>query len=105
VAAYSWPGLTLATLVLFFAAFVFVDGIFDVFHAFGGCKENESWWVLPLEGLLGIAFGVITWIDPGITTLVLLLYIAFWAMATGVLKSFRVRSFGRRLEAAGGTTA
>jgi uncharacterized membrane protein HdeD (DUF308 family) len=90
VAAYSWPGLTLATLVLFFAAFVFVDGIFDVFHAFGGCKENESWWVLPLEGLLGIAFGVITWIDP---------------MATGVLKSFRVRSFGRRLEAAGGTTA
>ncbi len=165
VVAYSWPGLTLATLVLFFAAFVFVDGIFDVFHAFSGREENENWWVLLLEGLLGIAFGVITWINPGITTLVLLLYIAFWAMATGVLKilmavrlrkeiegewwlilsglvsaifgivmlarpgagalavllfiaawsivvgifmvilSFRARSFGKRLEAAGGTTA
>jgi uncharacterized membrane protein HdeD (DUF308 family) len=29
---------------------------------------------------------MITWMNPGITTLVLLLYIAFWAMATGVLK-------------------
>lgn len=85
-AAFAWPGLTLATLVLFFAAFVFVDGIFDVFHAFGGRQENENWWVLLLEGLLGVAFGVITWVNPGITTLVLLLYIAFWAMATGVLK-------------------
>ena len=58
--AFAWPGLTLATLILFFAAFVFVDGIFDVFHAFSGRKENENWWVLLLEGLLGIAFGVIT---------------------------------------------
>ena len=84
--ALAWPGLTLATLILFFAAFVFVDGVFDVFHAFSGRKENENWWVLLLEGLLGVAFGVITWMNPGITTLVLLLYIAFWAMATGVLK-------------------
>ena len=86
VVAYSWPGLTLAMFVLFFAAYAFVDGVFDVFHAFSGRKENENWWVLLFEGLLGIAFGVITWINPGITTLVLLLYIAFWAIATGMLK-------------------
>jgi len=86
VVAYAWPGLTLATLVMFFAAFVLVDGVFDVFHAFGGRKENENWWVLLLEGLLGIAFGLITWTNPGITTLVLLLFIAFWAMATGILR-------------------
>ena len=84
--AFAWPGLTLATLILFFAAFVFVDGVFDVFHAFSGRKENENWWVLLLEGLLGVAFGVITWMNPGITALVLMLYIAFWAVATGVLK-------------------
>ena len=86
VAAYAWPGLTLATLVLFFAAWVFVDGIFDVFHAFSGRKDDESWWLLLLEGLLGIVFGVITFQAPQVTTLVLLLYIAFWAMATGVLR-------------------
>ena len=42
--------------------------------------------MLLLEGLLGIAFGVITFQAPGITTLVLLLYIGFWAMAAGVLR-------------------
>ena len=64
-------------LVLFFAAFVMVDGVFDVFHAVRTREVNENWWVLLLEGLLGIAFGVITWANPQITTLVLLLYIAF----------------------------
>jgi uncharacterized membrane protein HdeD (DUF308 family) len=86
VVAFAWPGLTLATLVLFFAAFVLVDGVFDVFHAFSGRGENDHWWVLLLEGVLGIAFGVITWVNPGVTTLVLLLFIAFWAMATGTLR-------------------
>ena len=86
VVAYAWPGMTLATLVMFFAAFVLVDGVFDVFHAFSGRKENENWWVLLLEGLLGIAFGVITWMRPGVTVVVLLLFIAFWAMATGILR-------------------
>jgi uncharacterized membrane protein HdeD (DUF308 family) len=86
VAAYAWPGLTLATLVMFFAAFVLVDGVFDVFHALQTRKEHENWWVLLLEGLLGIAFGVITWTRPGVTVTVLLLLIAFWALATGILR-------------------
>ena len=84
--ALTSPGMTLGSLVLFFAIFAFVDGVSDVFHAFTGRDDNESWWVLLLEGLLGIAFGVITFQAPGITTLVLLMYIGFWAVATGVLR-------------------
>ena len=64
IAAYAWPGMTLATLVTLFGAFAFVDGIFNVFHALSGRKEDEHWWVLLLEGLLGIAFGVITFQAP-----------------------------------------
>jgi uncharacterized membrane protein HdeD (DUF308 family) len=86
VMAYAWPGLTLATLVMLFAAFVLVDGVFDVIHAFSGREENEHWWLLLIEGLLGIALGVLTWINPGVTTLVLLLFIAFWAVMTGILR-------------------
>jgi uncharacterized membrane protein HdeD (DUF308 family) len=84
--AYAWPGLTLATLVMLFAAFVLVDGVFDVIHAFSGREENENWWLLLIEGILGIAFGVLTWINPGVTTLVLLLFMAFWAIMTGILR-------------------
>lgn len=86
IAAYAWPGMTLLTLVTFFGAFALVDGIFDVFHAFSGRKEHEHWWVLLLEGLLGIGFGIIALQAPGITATVLILYIGFWAMATGVLR-------------------
>jgi uncharacterized membrane protein HdeD (DUF308 family) len=86
IAAYAWPGMTLATLVSLFGAFALVDGIFNVLHAFSGRKEDEHWWVLLLEGLLGIAFGIITFQAPEITATVLILYIAFWAMATGVLR-------------------
>ena len=86
IAAYAWPGMTLVTLLTLFGAFAFVDGIFNVFHAFSGRKEDERWWVLLLEGLLGIAIGVITFQAPEITATVLILYIGFWAMATGVLR-------------------
>jgi uncharacterized membrane protein HdeD (DUF308 family) len=86
VMAYASPGLTLAVLVTFFGAFALVDGTLNVIQAFGGRKEHEHWWVMLLDGLLGMAFGIITFTSPGITALVLLLYIAFWAMATGVLR-------------------
>ena len=86
IVAYGWPGMTLATLLTFFGAFVFVDGVFNVFHAVSDRKEHEHWWVLLLEGLLGIAFGVITFQAPEITATVMILYIAFWAMASGILR-------------------
>jgi len=86
VMAYTSPGITLAALVLFFAAWVFVDGIVEVVAAVGGRKEHENWWVLLIEGLLGIAFGVIAFQAPEITALVLLIYIAAWAVATGVMR-------------------
>jgi uncharacterized membrane protein HdeD (DUF308 family) len=86
VLAYAWPGITIATLVLFFGAFALVSGIFAVIAAFAGRKAHEDWWVLLLEGLLGILVGVLTWRAPGITALALVLYIAAWALVTGVLE-------------------
>ncbi len=86
IAAFAWPGLTLVTLISLFGAFALVDGIFNTVQAFGGRKEHEYWWVVLLEGLLGIVIGIIAFLAPGITATVLILYIGFWAMATGVLR-------------------
>jgi uncharacterized membrane protein HdeD (DUF308 family) len=86
VTAYAWPGLTLGTFILFFAAFAFADGVLDIVNAVGGRKENEHWWWQLLGGGVGILFGVLTLQNPLVTTVVLLLYMAAWAVATGVVR-------------------
>jgi uncharacterized membrane protein HdeD (DUF308 family) len=86
VLAYVRPGITLTALVLLFGAYAFADGILAVIAAIAGRKEREHWWVLLLEGLVGIAVGVMTLAAPGLTAVALLFYIAAWAILTGVLE-------------------
>lgn len=86
VIAYTSPGLTLATLVLFFGAFALVSGVFAVIGAIAGREGHEDWWVLLLEGLLGIVLGALTLRAPELTAVALVLYIAAWALITGVLQ-------------------
>lgn len=83
ILALAWPGLTLFTLILFYGAFVLVDGVISIFAAIGGGAPAPRWW-LALVGVLGIAAGVVTFLWPGMTALVLLFVIAGWAIAIGV---------------------
>lgn len=55
-------------------------------NAVGSRRENDDWWLLLIEGLLGVGVGILTTFAPGITGIALLLYIAAWALATGVLE-------------------
>lgn len=80
------PGISLAGLVLFFGAYSMADGLLGLWTAIAGHKHHQDWWVLLLEGLLGIGIGIATFLVPGITALALLFYIAIWAVATGVLE-------------------
>lgn len=83
---FSQPAISLVTLTLLFGAFALVDGIAAVVNAIGGREEHENWWVLLLVGLCGIGVGVVTFLTPAVTALVLLYYIAFWAIGIGVLQ-------------------
>lgn len=86
VLAFVWPGLTLATLILLFGAFALVDGVFALVTAIAGRRQDESWWLGILRGVIGIGIGVVTFVNPAITALALVLYIAAWALASGVLE-------------------
>ena len=86
VLVWFLPGISLALLVLFFGAFVLVDGILGVWIAISGRKEYENWWELLLWGLVDIGIGILTFIAPGATAMALVLFIAVWAIATGVLE-------------------
>src|SRR5579884_1140794 len=86
VLAFSRPGITLEVLIIFFGAYVFLDGIFAIIQAFGHWEEREDRWLLVLEGIAGIGIGIITFRAPGITVLSLVLYIAAWSLVIGALR-------------------
>jgi uncharacterized membrane protein HdeD (DUF308 family) len=84
--AWAWPGVTLVTLVLFWGAYALVDGVAALV---GGWKTKDSgkpMWTVVLVGIVGIAAGIFTFLQPGVTAIALLILIAVWAIVQGVLE-------------------
>ena len=86
IMTFVMAGITLAVLVMLFGAYAVFDGAVAVWAALGSRKNNPSWWMLLLAGLVGIGLGLLTFVTPSITALVLLFFIALWAIAKGVLE-------------------
>jgi uncharacterized membrane protein HdeD (DUF308 family) len=84
--AFVWPQQTIAALVLVFGAIALFDGSFVVVASIAGRSLTPYWWVLLLQGLLGIGVGVLTLFNPAITAVALLMYIAVWAIGMGLLQ-------------------
>jgi uncharacterized membrane protein HdeD (DUF308 family) len=95
ILALVWPGATIAALVLLFGVYAIVDGVATLYAAITGregadrgrrpASGGHRVW-LTIEGLLGIGAGLVAFFWPGITALVLLWVIAFWAILTGVME-------------------
>lgn len=78
------PESSLAVLVLFFGAWMLVDGVFTVVASIVGRKEQEDWGWMLVSGIMSVILGVLTLRAPGITAIVLVLYVAVWAMMLGI---------------------
>ena len=46
---------------------------------------QRGWWLLLLRGIVAIAFGVLTWLRPGISAVALVILFGAYAFADGVL--------------------
>jgi uncharacterized membrane protein HdeD (DUF308 family) len=86
VLAFIWPGMTLNVLIILFAAYALVDGVSGIITAISDRKSNERWWVFLLEGLVGVAAGILAFLYPGMTAFALLYFIAVWAIITGIME-------------------
>jgi uncharacterized membrane protein HdeD (DUF308 family) len=86
ILVFTRPALSLVSLTLMFGIFALADGIAAVVAAIRGRDETDDWWVALLAGLAGVGVGVITFLAPGITALMLLFYIALWATVIGLLE-------------------
>ncbi len=86
IVALARPGQTLQALVLVFGAYALVDGIFAIFAGIASYRYFERWWAVLLEGVAGVVIGLLTFFWPNITALVLLYFIAAWALITGIFE-------------------
>jgi uncharacterized membrane protein HdeD (DUF308 family) len=84
--ALLMPMISLRFLVMLFGSFILIDGMLGVWIAMAGRREHSDWIALFMWGLAGLGVGIFTFAKPGITTLVLLFFIAIWAITTGVLE-------------------
>jgi uncharacterized membrane protein HdeD (DUF308 family) len=76
----------LISLVLLYGAYALVDGAFSLAAAFtGAAKPVPTWWLV-LVGLFDIAAGLVTFLWPGMTALVLIIFIGAWAIAHGIFE-------------------
>ena len=86
VLAFVWPAITLWALVLLFGAYMLVDGIFAIVAAVRAAGREARWWLLLIEGVLGVLAGLVAAFWPCLTALALLYFIAAWAIVSGILE-------------------
>lgn len=80
------PAISLVSLVWAFGILVLADGIANVVTGIQGRKEHNDWWLFLLGGIAGVLVGLLSLFNPAVTAVVLLFYIAIWAMVTGFLQ-------------------
>lgn len=82
--AFFAPAYGIAALVALFAAWMLIDGAAGLFAALRTRGQDRSWWLEALEGLAGIAAGVVAIVFPQFAARVLVILIGTWALVTGV---------------------
>ena len=94
LAALLRPDIALEALILLFGAYALVDGVFSIVGVFRGTRGGTPRWLLFIEGVAGILAGLIAFVLPQLTAILLLYLIAAWAIVTGIAEiamAFRLR--------------
>jgi uncharacterized membrane protein HdeD (DUF308 family) len=85
VLAFMWPGITVLSLTFLWGAYALVDGVAALWAAITGGGAGSRGWLL-IVGVLGILAGLVAFVWPVGTAGVLLLFIAAWAIAIGIMQ-------------------
>jgi uncharacterized membrane protein HdeD (DUF308 family) len=84
--AFYRPGITLGALIVLFAAYALIDGIFAIAAAINRTDLTGHWGFMFLRGILSIAASILAMTYPAMTSFALLYLIAGWAIATGIVE-------------------
>ena len=82
-----WPSIGLTALIALFGALALVSGITTILGAISLHLHGADRAWLVVDGLVGIAVGIVVFVWPDLSALGLLYAIAAWAIVTGVLET------------------
>jgi uncharacterized membrane protein HdeD (DUF308 family) len=85
VIALITPAAAMLSLVLVFAAYMLVDGIFAIVSAVRAARGHERWALLLLQGVVNLAAAAAAILLPGIAVLTFVYLMAAWAILSGAL--------------------
>jgi uncharacterized membrane protein HdeD (DUF308 family) len=85
VAAILLPGVTIAALVLLFAIYMLLDGIFAIIAGIRAARRHERWGLLVLEGVADLIASAIAFLWPLITVIAFIYLMGAWAIVSGAL--------------------
>ncbi len=85
VVALFWPGITLLALVFVIGIRFVVSGVVEIATAFRLKDELEVPLLYGLAGVASVVLGILAFIVPGITALVLVTMLAAYALAFGIM--------------------
>lgn len=77
------PAATLVALVMIFAAYSLVDGVFAIVLAIRGARQHERWGWLALNGVISIAAAAVALFYPALTAIAFGILFGVWALISG----------------------
>ena len=83
ILAFVSPGITLATLVIWFSIYMMIDGAFSIFGVISNWKTEEDKWLLLAEGAIGLILGFLIYRSPGTFVSFIAFIISFWSIFSG----------------------
>lgn len=92
---FLWPGISLLALVYLFGIFALIGGGLSLVAVWSDRRSPTARIMLLLEGILGIAVGILAFLWPRLSALALVYVIAVWAILIGIFElvaSVRLRA-------------
>jgi uncharacterized membrane protein HdeD (DUF308 family) len=90
------PGVTAIALLFYIGAWAITSGALQIVSAIQLRREIEGEWLLMLNGLLAVAFGLLLFARPGAGAMAIVTILGVFAIVSGgalILLGWRARSF------------
>jgi len=85
ILAFSVPDMTIALIIIYWAVYVLLDGVFSLAASFKGGSPAPRWWMI-LSGLFSIAAGAFCIANPEIIAATFILILGWMCILKGAFE-------------------